>query len=198
MGETLGHCCLVTVSPQVSTPGRSRQQARLLIRPAVLHDSSGIRVRACLQFSLLPISWAQSFFTGPQLRRVREFFLVSSPRGELHWTSDHTLSSPLFILAGMEQLLPVDGTLGGQSHLARARTVTLVAGFKVGRQAAGSSHLFHFQRAPSGVQGSGDVRVKVQHRAFSFYISRSPGLSLYLSGLDCTVCGILLSFLTSC
>ncbi|KAJ1153372.1 hypothetical protein NDU88_006133 [Pleurodeles waltl] len=60
----------------------------------------------------------------------------------------------------MEQLPPVVGSLGGQSHLARACTVTLVPGLRVGHQAAGSSHLFHFQRAPSGVQGSGDVRVK--------------------------------------
>ncbi|KAJ1178843.1 hypothetical protein NDU88_004085 [Pleurodeles waltl] len=61
---------------QGSTPGSSSG-------PPLRTDSSGIRVRAHLQFSLLPISWAQSFFTGPRRRRVREFFLVSSPRGEL-------------------------------------------------------------------------------------------------------------------
>ncbi|KAJ1129281.1 hypothetical protein NDU88_007652 [Pleurodeles waltl] len=46
----------------------------------LLHTGSG---DVCVK-ALLPISWAQSFFTGPRLRRVREFFLVSSLRGELH------------------------------------------------------------------------------------------------------------------
>ncbi|KAJ1082637.1 hypothetical protein NDU88_002802 [Pleurodeles waltl] len=103
----------------------------------------------------------------------------------------------------MEQLPHAVGTRGGQSHPARARTATLVPGLRVGHQAAGSSHLFHFQRAPSGTQGSipgssscpplhtgsGDVRVKVQHCAFSFRFSRSPGLRLSLPGLDCAACG---------
>ncbi|KAJ1185523.1 hypothetical protein NDU88_002315 [Pleurodeles waltl] len=133
---------------QGSTPGSSSG-------PPLRTDSSGIRIRVRLQFSLLPISWAQSFFTGPRLRRVREFFLVSSPRGfKSRRTSDYSLGSPLFILVGMEQFPPVVGTLGGQSHPARARSVTLVPGLKVGRQAAGSSHLYHFQRAPSDAEGS--------------------------------------------
>ncbi|KAJ1164574.1 hypothetical protein NDU88_005010 [Pleurodeles waltl] len=42
--------------------------------------------------------------------------------------------------------------------------------------------------------GSGDVRVKAQHRAFSFRFSRSPGLSLSLPGLGCTACGNSSSF----
>ncbi|KAJ1082636.1 hypothetical protein NDU88_002801 [Pleurodeles waltl] len=102
----------------------------------------------------------------------------------------------------MEQLLLAVGTPGGQSHPARARTATLVPGLRVGRQAAGSSHLFHFQGAPSGTQGSvpstlsglplhtgsGDVRVKVRLRAFSLRFSRSPGLGLSLPGLGCTAC----------
>ncbi|KAJ1081907.1 hypothetical protein NDU88_002079 [Pleurodeles waltl] len=103
----------------------------------------------------------------------------------------------------MEQLPPAVGTPGAQSHPARARTATLVPGLRVGRQAAGSSHLFHLQRAPSGAQGSmpgsssgpllhtgsSDVRVKAWHCTFSFRFSRPPGLSLSLLGLGCGVCG---------
>ncbi|KAJ1217243.1 hypothetical protein NDU88_004838 [Pleurodeles waltl] len=125
--------------------------------PPLHTDSSGIHVRARLQFSLLPISLAQSFFTSPRLRRVWEFFLVSSPRGVLHLHRSDRTGPPTTLWvphSGMEQFAPMVGTLGGQSHPARARSVTLVPGLKVGRQAAGSSHLFHFQQAPSGAQGS--------------------------------------------
>ncbi|KAJ1216854.1 hypothetical protein NDU88_004453 [Pleurodeles waltl] len=103
----------------------------------------------------------------------------------------------------MEQLPRVVSMPGDQSHPARARAATLVPSLRVGRQASSSSHLFHFQRALSGAQGSmpgpssgpplhtgsGDVRVKVRHRAFSFCISRSPGLSLSLPGLGSAACG---------
>ncbi|KAJ1123166.1 hypothetical protein NDU88_001639 [Pleurodeles waltl] len=54
----------------------------------------------------------------------------------------------------MEQLPPAVGMPGCQSHPAWVRTATLVPGLRVGRQAAGSSHLFRFQQAPSGAQGS--------------------------------------------
>ncbi|KAJ1081906.1 hypothetical protein NDU88_002078 [Pleurodeles waltl] len=54
----------------------------------------------------------------------------------------------------MEQLPPAVGPPGSQSQPARACTATLVPGLRAGRRAAGSSHLFHFQRVPSGAQGS--------------------------------------------
>ncbi|KAJ1104204.1 hypothetical protein NDU88_001616 [Pleurodeles waltl] len=97
-------------------------------------------------------STTPSVFASPDL--LGSVFLNRASAVPSRRTSDYSLGSPLFILAGMEQFPPVVGTLGGQSHPARARSVTLVHGLKVGRQAAGSSHLFHFQRAPSGAQGS--------------------------------------------
>ncbi|KAJ1199564.1 hypothetical protein NDU88_003398 [Pleurodeles waltl] len=49
--------------------------------------------------------------------------------------------------------LPV-GAPCGQSHHARARTVTSFPGLRVGCQAAGALLLRHIQREPSGAQGS--------------------------------------------
>ncbi|KAJ1127040.1 hypothetical protein NDU88_005446 [Pleurodeles waltl] len=51
-------------------------------------------------------------------------------------------------LSGDGATSPVVGMPGGQSHPARARAATLVPSLRVGRQASGSSHLVHFQRAP--------------------------------------------------
>ncbi|KAJ1124635.1 hypothetical protein NDU88_003084 [Pleurodeles waltl] len=46
--------------------------------------SGNVRVKARVCAFSFRFSWAQSFFTGPRLHRVRGFFLISSPRGELH------------------------------------------------------------------------------------------------------------------